>query len=44
MNIEIPLFVLNLGGVFKPLLWGSGYTVPNALIVQSNCFIRPTSP
>jgi len=26
------------------LLWGNGYTVPNAPIVQSNCFIRPTSP
>ena len=26
------------------LLWGNGYTVPNAPIVQANCFVRPTSP
>jgi hypothetical protein len=24
------------------LLWGNGYTVPNAPIVQANCFVRPS--
>jgi len=24
------------------LLWGDGYTVPNAPIVQANCFVRPS--